>query len=170
VVTRPDIEKMLYEWCQHMNAKGEVFTGEMLVRKWGRFESLVQMPEDERLNGTSWIASFRRTYGIQEICMHGEAGSVDVVHVEQEQERVKGVLGHFNKRDWWNFDETAFFYASCPDRGLSDRQMSGKKQSKKRITVLIGYSATGEKFQAMFIGKFLSTTEERHAYNISREV
>jgi len=48
--------------------------------------------------------------------------------------------------------------------------MSGKKQSKKRITVLVGCSATGEKFQAMFIGEFLSTTKERHAYNIPREV
>jgi len=99
VVTRPDIEKMLYEWCQHMNAKGEVFIGEMLVRKRGQFESLVQVPEDERLSSTGWIASFKRTYGIREIHMHGEAGSVDVVHVEQEQERVKGVLEHFNKRD-----------------------------------------------------------------------
>lgn len=48
-------------------------------------------PEDEQLKGDSWLASFKKAYGIKEFRWHGEAGSVDL------------------SKDIFNFDETSFF-------------------------------------------------------------
>lgn len=152
VVTRPDIEAMLFDWIRHMNGKGEVYTGDMLMEKRFRYENLANVPEAQRLAGRGWMAGFKQAHGIHEIRRHGEAGSVNVVDVQEERTRLQELLLPYEKKDQWNADETGFFYMANPDRGLSDRPMSGKKQSKVRITVLVICSAAGEKFQCFFIG------------------
>jgi Tc5 transposase DNA-binding domain len=107
-VTRPDVERALYLWVQHMENKGEVITGPMLLEKCKRFEEEFGVPEKERLTG-GWLHSFCKTYKIREHRRHGEAGSVDLVAVEAERERCQKILEQFAPRDRFNFDETAFF-------------------------------------------------------------
>jgi hypothetical protein len=48
-------------------------------------------------------------YKLKEIRRHGEAGSVDLVAVEAERVRVKGILAKYAPKDRWNFDETGLF-------------------------------------------------------------
>jgi Tc5 transposase DNA-binding domain len=86
IVIRPDVERALYLWIQHMENKGETVTGPMLREKRSRFEDEFQVPEKERLTGDGWLNSFCKTYKIREHRRHGEAGSVDIVAVENEQQ------------------------------------------------------------------------------------
>ncbi|KAI0078040.1 hypothetical protein K474DRAFT_1683959 [Panus rudis PR-1116 ss-1] len=58
VVTRPDVEKSLYLWVKHMEEKGEHVTGHMLVEKRRRFEEMMNVPENERLQSNRWVQSF----------------------------------------------------------------------------------------------------------------
>ena len=109
MVTRPDVERALYLWVQHMENKGEALTGPMLREKRARFEEEFKVPEEERLKGEGWLHSFCKTYKIREYRRHGEAGSVDLVAVEAERQRCQKILACFAPRDRFNFDETSFF-------------------------------------------------------------
>lgn len=94
-------------------------------------------------------------YKIKEFRRHGEAASVDPTLVETEQKCMWEVLAPFAQKDWWNFDESAFFAFAPPDRGLASKQMSGKKRSKFRISIGFACNADGsEKMPLIFIGKY----------------
>jgi hypothetical protein len=93
-------------------------------------------------------------YKLKEFRRHGEAGSVDIATVHAEQTRIKELLARFQPEDRWNMDESALFAFAPPDRGLSQRQMSGKKASKFRITIAFACNSDGtEKRKLFFIGK-----------------
>ncbi|KIK90757.1 hypothetical protein PAXRUDRAFT_151199, partial [Paxillus rubicundulus Ve08.2h10] len=103
---------------------------------------------------------------------HGEAGSVDMDAVQVEQECCWKILAQYAPRDWWNFDETALFPYVPPDRGLSTKQMSGKKKDKFRITVGFACNANGsKKLEPFFIGKvkkpqcFKKQGPEQHGFS-----
>lgn len=102
-------------------------------------------------NYTHWL--FR--YGIKDRKRHGEAGSVNIADVEAERKRQKKIQAPFKPKDRFNADETAFWPFLGPDRGLSSKQMSGKKHSKFRITTLHCVNADGsEKLPLKFIGRY----------------
>ncbi|KAH9013971.1 hypothetical protein EDB85DRAFT_1852030, partial [Lactarius pseudohatsudake] len=50
LVTWPDVEKALFLWVKHMEEKLEHVTSAMLVAKQGKFEDLLEIPEEERLH------------------------------------------------------------------------------------------------------------------------
>ncbi|THU93936.1 DDE-domain-containing protein [Dendrothele bispora CBS 962.96] len=154
VVTRPDVEEALWLWVQKMEKKNEIVTGPMLMEKRKRFEELLHVPEVERLNGTGWITSFKQTYKMKERRRFGEAGSVDIRVVERDRIAKRRILARFDKRDQFNVDETSFFPSAPPERGLSTKQMKGKKKNKFRITVAVCCNADGsEKDKLIYIGK-----------------
>ncbi|KAG1739619.1 hypothetical protein EDD22DRAFT_982274 [Suillus occidentalis] len=93
----PDVERALFTWIKHMEIKGDMFEEEFDV------------PEEERLSGDGWIASFCRTYKIQEHRQHGEAGSVNLDDVTAKCTRCQKILAKYAPKDRWNFDETSFF-------------------------------------------------------------
>ena len=71
-----------------------------------------------------------------------------------KQARIKELLARFQPEDWWNVDESALFAFAPPDRGLSQRQMSGKQANKFRITIAFACNSDGsEKKNLFFIGK-----------------
>jgi hypothetical protein len=82
-----------------MEARGEVVTGPMLVEKCKRFETELQVPEEERLTREGWVTSFCKTYKIREHRRHGEAGSIDRGAVEEERKRCQKVLAQYAPRD-----------------------------------------------------------------------
>jgi len=61
IVTRPDVEKALRLWVEHMEQKHETVTGAMLVEKRARFEDKLKVPENERLRSGGWVQKFLRT-------------------------------------------------------------------------------------------------------------
>jgi hypothetical protein len=60
VVTRPDVEKALVLWVKHIKEKWEHVTSAMLVAKQGKFEDLMDVPEEERLRSDGWVQKFCR--------------------------------------------------------------------------------------------------------------
>jgi len=91
---------------------------------------------------------------LKEIRKHGEAGSVNIATVEMEHTHIKELLVRFQPEDQWNMDESALFAFAPPDRGLSQRQMSGKQANKFRITLAFACNSDGsEKKDLFFIGK-----------------
>ncbi|KAF9218622.1 DDE-domain-containing protein [Gyrodon lividus] len=138
IVTRPD----------QMENKGETVSGPMLWEKQSRFEEEFNVPENERLPGDGWIASFCKAYGIREHKRHGEAGSVDTDAVEEERIRCRQILAKFAPRDRFNFDETGFF-------------PSGKKKEKTCITISVACNADGSKKLELF---FIEKARKPHCF------
>ncbi|KAG6815073.1 hypothetical protein H0H87_005350, partial [Tephrocybe sp. NHM501043] len=99
VVTRPDVEKALFLWVKHMEAKGESVSGPMLKEKRKRYEEAFKVPDDEHLLSDGWISSFCQTYKIKEHCRHGEVGFVNLAAVEVERACVQKVLAPYALRD-----------------------------------------------------------------------
>lgn len=58
VVTRPDIDKALMYWFLHMEEKGELVSGPMLIAKREKLEIRLEVPEEERLTSTGWLPKF----------------------------------------------------------------------------------------------------------------
>jgi hypothetical protein len=92
VVTRPDVERALVLWVRHMEGKGETVNGPMLRAKQPKFEERFDVPEAERLSGDGWIAPFCKAYGYKERHQHGEAGSVNIKAVREEQKHIGIIL------------------------------------------------------------------------------
>ncbi|KAF4616738.1 hypothetical protein D9613_008852 [Agrocybe pediades] len=154
VVTRPDVEKALFAWVKHMEAKSQTVNGPMLKEKRQRFEELFNVPQEERLTGDGWIRSFCKAYNIRERRRHGEAASVDQESVKAERLRLKELLKPYQRKDIYNFDETSFFAFAPPDRGLCTQRMNGHKKDKSRITIGVGCNADGtDKLELIYIGK-----------------
>ena len=57
IVTRPDVDRALWLWVQHMEQKTEVINSAMLVANQAVFEEALDVPEDERLTGPGWVQS-----------------------------------------------------------------------------------------------------------------
>jgi hypothetical protein len=107
VVTRPDVDRALFLWVKHMEAKRESVTGPMMQEKRNRFDEMFKVPQEERLTGNGWIAPFCKAYQIREHRRHGEAGSVDTAAVNAERARMQEILAKYPLRDRWNIDESA---------------------------------------------------------------
>lgn len=92
---------------------------------------------------------------------HEEAASAPREAILPEQNRVAQVISTFlfadstrTLDDVWNANETSFFYAFSPDRGLARCLRPELKQSRTRITRCLAVNASGtERRHPLFIGK-----------------
>jgi hypothetical protein len=172
----PEIDEMMYLWVSKAMGDGILLTGEVLRQKWHAFADLVGVPGDDHLKlSNGWLESFKRRNGLKEWKRHGEAASADMCHmstVERERQRIQELIKKYGYelRDIFNMDETGLFYGYvpiphlptpililyrlAPDRGLSNRQQSGIKGKKNRLTYALTCNADGsEKFPPFIIGK-----------------
>lgn len=69
----------------------------------------------------NWLncGSYLSRYKLKEIQRHGEAGSVNIGTVEEEQACIREILARFWPEDHWNVDESALFAFAPPDHGLA---------------------------------------------------
>ena len=154
-----------------------LLTGEVLRQKWTRFANLVGIPEEDRLKlSDGWLARFKARHSLKEFKRHGEAASASTESAETERQRIQELLAEYGvePRDLFNADETGLFYRQVlsflggswtshadsmdrmpPDRGLSNKQSSGVKGNKVRLTYLLTSNADGsEKLPPLIIGKW----------------
>jgi hypothetical protein len=57
-VVRPDVDLSMKIWFDGMMERGEIVSGPMLTEKRRRFEDLHDVPEDEQMKGSGWVAPF----------------------------------------------------------------------------------------------------------------
>lgn len=62
---------------------------------------------------------------------------------EQEMQKIRKTLATYDLDDIYNMDETGYYFALQPDRGLSTEQLDGKRKDKQRITVALTCNGTG---------------------------
>ncbi|KAF5383069.1 hypothetical protein D9615_004968 [Tricholomella constricta] len=148
---------MLELWVQKAMSDGLHVSGEILRQKWTWFADMKCIPKDERLElSDGWLAALKKRCGLRSLKRHGEAGSADPNEIEHERQRLRDLIAKhkYQLNDIFNMDETGHFWGMPPDRGLMDKQMSGVKADKKRLTYAFTANASGtEKFPPFIIGK-----------------
>jgi hypothetical protein len=92
------------------------------------------------------------SYKIRKINRYGEAASCDKEAVEAERLRCQAISAEYAPSDELNTDESSLYWKCPPDKGLAMVEMSGKKASKNRITILFAVWADGTKEEPLFIG------------------
>ena len=71
------------------------------------------------------------------------------------RENLRQTLKDYSPEDIFNCDETGLFWKMKPSRTISNGQVSGTKQSKDRVMVLLTCNVTGtEKLAPLFIHKY----------------
>jgi hypothetical protein len=165
---------MMDLWVSKAMGDGILLTGEVLRQKWTKFADLVGiLPQDERLNlSNGWLMQYKERNGLKELKHYGEAASASTETIENERKRIQELIKkyRYELRDIFNMDETGLFYAyirnlflsftfdtqirMAPDRGLTDREQSGVKGNKVRLTYAFTSNADGsEKLPPFIIGK-----------------
>ena len=155
-VVSPVVELALARWCRGITAESEIFTRKMLQQKRQRIEDALGTIDKERLgHSDGWISSFCSFYWFRPVTRHGEAASAPPDMVSAERERIKKILFEYPPKNRFNIDETALYGFAPPDRGLTAKQLSGKKsKSKFRITLALGCNYDGsEMLEPLLIGK-----------------
>jgi hypothetical protein len=157
-----EVNEMLELWVTKAMSDDIQLNGEILRQKWNRFANMKGVPEDERLTlSDGWLTALKRRCGLQNFKQHGEAGSANCEDIECECEHLRKLIAKhgYQLKDIFNMDKIGLFgckdpffppkfkhspsYRMPPDRGLMNKQTSGVKGCKKRLTYAFTLNATG---------------------------
>lgn len=104
-----------------------------------------------------WITNMCRRQGVGVVVIHGEAGAVSEVTVNEWRSKLPTLIAGFHPDDIFNADEEGLFHKLLPSKtyAMKGSKIKAGKFSKERITLLLGSNASGtEKLPPLVIGKF----------------
>ena len=150
-----DMEQHLVKWIRTVRENNVALDGPLVQEKAMEFASLMGLTDFQATQG--WLARFKKRENLNFQAVCGEAGGVDSSVVQNWIDNVlPSKLAPFHEDDVFNVDETGLFYQLQPSRTLHFRneKCTGGKQSKERISVLVGSNMSGtEKLKLLVIGK-----------------
>jgi hypothetical protein len=147
-----DVEEALALWIEKALECNLTITDSIIQKKATDFAELL----NKEFKGSSgWLYNFKQRYSIREYVKHGESQSAPIEQLPEMRSTLQNLLKEYQLEDIFNCDETGLFWKMEPSRGLSTGPISGTKQSKDRVTVLLTCNATGtDKLIPLFIHKY----------------
>ena len=102
-----------------------------------------------------WFYRFKVRRGLAFKSISGEAASVTLS--EWKEKRLPDILASYSASDIYNVDESGLFYQCLPNKTFTlpaEKASRRMKESKQRVTILIGANMSGEdKLDPLIIGK-----------------
>ena len=135
------IEEALTIWVETALQAGLIITDNILSTKALGFAFLLK--EDKFKCSGGWVDNFKKRHNLRQYNIHGEAASAPLEDLGTMRENLRQTLKDYSPEDIFNCDETGLFWKMKPSRTISNEQVSGTKQSKDRVTVLLTCNATG---------------------------
>jgi hypothetical protein len=147
------VNDALGEWVSGALAANHILTGKILQVK--ALDFAQRFPEESHFKASDgWLEKFKKRHNLHQVRMQGEANSVPLEILPEEQERLREIISEYNLDDVYNADEMALFFRMPPNATLATGKTSGTKRDKTRITILLACNATGSvKLQPLVIGK-----------------
>lgn len=141
----PELERVLFEWQQRMQAKGQTVTGDQIRGQAQLFFTRLPTYAGRLLPSFShgWLDGFKSRHGIRSFVRHGEAGSADISALPAELLKIQAITAEYDACDVYNMDETALYWKRSPDRGLATQRLPGVKVDKCRMTIALTINADG---------------------------
>ncbi|KAL4103217.1 hypothetical protein QTP88_010050 [Uroleucon formosanum] len=150
----PDIEVSLLNWfiqCRDLNIP---INGPILKEKAEFFATKLGHKQFKASQG--WLSNWkiRNNVVFRKIC--GENASVDQSICSDWLVKYLPIINQYSPDDVYNVDETGLFYKCLPSQTfvLKGENCAGGKNSKERVTILLGSNMTGtDKIKPLLIGK-----------------
>lgn len=150
-----DLDKAVLKWIHVVRDKNIPLSGSMVKEKALFYAQSLGHSNFQASNG--WLQKFKIRNSICEKVICGESADVsDEKCLEWTQSVLKNILEKYDPKDIFNADETGLFFKCIPNRTLTFKndKCFGGKNSKERITVMIGANMIGtEKLKLLVIGK-----------------
>jgi len=149
-----DLEHALHLWITYARNENLILTNEILIEKAKRLsQKLGNIPNDFKYSN-GWLERFKKRFDVKKRIIHGETANVNLALYDIEIKNLQNEMSKYNPSDVYNMDEAALFYEMLPSQTLSiTAKVSGTKQSKKRITVVLCTNMNGtDKFTLSIIG------------------
>lgn len=153
------VDQATYTWFRAQRAEGVEVSGMMLKLKSVEFNKFLGGSETFT-SSNGWLDRFQKRHGIRNVKLAGECADGDLHSaLEYATNTIPELLKNENITlpQLYNGDETGLIYRKTPNSSLvlpSEKRPSGKKQSKERVTILVGANADGsDKLPLVMIGK-----------------
>ncbi|CAB4441110.1 unnamed protein product [Rhizophagus irregularis] len=149
----PELDKAMQIWTSQATAAGLPLTDMILQQKGKEFAKMLNI-EDQLKCTNGWVYRFKVRNGLQKVNFSGEANSAPLETLPEERLHLRTLLAKYNEEDIYNADETGLFFQMEPNHTLGSGKISGRKQDKSRLSVLLCSNSTGShKFPPLVIGK-----------------
>lgn len=149
-----EIDNCVVQWLKQCRDKNLPISGPTLQEKATEFAKQLGKPNFRASNG--WLQNFKKRNDVVFKKVTGESASVNDEVCTQWCEKLSELTKDYNPEDIFNADETGLYYQCLPDKTLTFKgdACHGGKNSKQRITVLLGANQTGTvKLKPLVIGK-----------------
>jgi hypothetical protein len=126
---------------------------QVLHEKVMMFTSLYKIKNFKGSNG--WIDRFKKRHNLSCYLKQEKAASAPLEKLDKFRKELQDLIRRYNLDDVFNCDKIGLYWKMEPKRMISNTPISGRKQSKNRVTILLYFNATGtEKFKPVFIHKY----------------
>ena len=149
-----DVDAALLKWFKQVRTRNVPINGPLLMAKANALAGALGYTDFKASTGFLDRWKVRHSISFKKVC--GEEKDVPEESMDLWlQITLPDLLQQFSPENIYNLDETGLFFKMKPDRTLDfkGQRCSGGKQSKERLTVLVGCSMTGEKLPLLVIGK-----------------
>ena len=160
-------------WFLQERSRGTPISGPIICEKALQFYHELHGEECDKFKASpGWLDNFKKRHGIRQLKIVGETLSAAVDSVQPFIEMLHKIMreGGFSFEQLYNADETGRFWRVLPNKTLvsaQERNASGAKLQKDRITLLACTNATGaHKLKPVMIGKY---KEPRAFKNVNME-
>nr|CCA15749.1 nucleoside diphosphate kinase B putative [Albugo laibachii Nc14] len=117
-----------------------------------------------------WLYRFQQRQGLKSRRTHGEAGSVKTTAIENGCRVLQAVTSLYDKMNFYNMDETAYFYCLIPGKPIWKKRIPGRKKIKKRLTVAVMRNADGSnRIPPLFVGQLGSSKASKKKFTFSNK-
>ena len=147
------IEEALALWVENALQANIIISDNILSTKALEFAFLCN---EEKFKGSvGWVDNFKKRHNLKNYNVHEEEASAPLQNLEVMCKNLRETLKNYSPEDIFNCDETGLFWKMQPNHTISNGPVTGTKQSKNRVTILLTCNATGtEKMCPLFIHKY----------------
>ncbi|GBB84273.1 hypothetical protein RclHR1_01090012 [Rhizophagus clarus] len=149
----PEIEEALMLWVLKALENDVDISNQVLHEKAIMFASLYRIENFKGSNG--WIGRFKKRHNLSCYLKQEEAASAPLEKLDEFREELQDLICGYSLDDVFNYDETGLYWKIEPKRTIFNKPVSGRKQSKNQVTILLCSNATStEKLKPAFIHKY----------------
>ncbi|KAH9138250.1 hypothetical protein AeRB84_017402 [Aphanomyces euteiches] len=150
--TSSELETQLWSWFQDKENDCVALSGQLITMKAQSILETIGHGDQLKLS-SGWLTGFKKRHNIREFVLHGESGHANHATAENAIPELTKLTESYALRDIFNCDESGLPWNAQPSRSLATKPRPGRKQSKKRVSVLFTANADGsEKLPLLSLG------------------
>ncbi|GBN11944.1 Jerky [Araneus ventricosus] len=153
-----DQDRVMIEWVRQRRSEGVPLSGPLLMEQAKIFHRSMNLTTDYSYT-TGWLTKFKKRHGIRQLKICGDRVSANAEAAEDFVNEFVSLVEteKLSPEQIYNADETGLFWRYVPRSTLAtadEKDATGVKDSKERITILgCGNAAGSHKMKLFVIGK-----------------